>query len=631
METPEDDEIRSQLSSAGSFQEPLQPSANENVPPFTPTESDIARRRQVQQQQHKQPYSEPFVNLTASAPIPMPMPGTDLLGPSSKERDENILPKQQPSIGRKPVGSLNSTNVTPLPYPADRPPLLHKVLGPRPMLPPRPGSSSITGPSRPLARSPGKENVRLQPWSEGEQERLYGQNKDIVKERSNGVVNDSIGALADGFDRLSPYSSNPHGGMAGTSASAGSIEEAKGIQVTLIRRDPGSGAQWNVGRLEVSRGSPRDARRQSVSGGAFDEGGVGAGTGAGVLVEITNEGYEKFVADQSRGDQQHYSDDTGDTVTPGTPFRRWLNLGPPKSPTSASLTPDGLDGSSRNNGFRSSLDFSSSSRRSSMQQPQSPFNQQPPYTFLSPWSTPCTFTTGLAGKSLKCRHVSYDSSLPPLNLNTASRTISSSQSRSRSTKEEGSQISELRFNLPATAFLSKTKGQTGGTGGSKRPQLISSMSATAAVTRARERASMQLGTAPALPPRPVSHQGQGYREGSYGGHMRAKSDDASASSSYLYPSERGSQPSFQSYGDQELEGEGEEEEAEFNPLNGDGDVNERLDLSLGQERAGGGFSGKKAKLGKLIVENEGLAMLDLVVAANMGVWWWIGAAREGKD
>lgn len=48
---------------------------------------------------------------------------------------------------------------------------------------------------------------------------------------------------------------------------------------------------------------------------------------------------------------------------------------------------------------------------------------------------------------------------------------------------------------------------------------------------------------------------------------------------------------------------------------------ERMDLSLGQELAGGGFGGKQAKLGKLIIENEGLKMLDLVVAANMGLWW----------
>lgn len=47
----------------------------------------------------------------------------------------------------------------------------------------------------------------------------------------------------------------------------------------------------------------------------------------------------------------------------------------------------------------------------------------------------------------------------------------------------------------------------------------------------------------------------------------------------------------------------------------------KMDLSLGQERAGGGFGGKQAKLGKLIIELEGLKMLDLLVAANLALWW----------
>jgi hypothetical protein len=46
-----------------------------------------------------------------------------------------------------------------------------------------------------------------------------------------------------------------------------------------------------------------------------------------------------------------------------------------------------------------------------------------------------------------------------------------------------------------------------------------------------------------------------------------------------------------------------------------------LDLSLGQELAGGGFTGKRAKLGKLIINNEGLKMMDLLVAANLSLWW----------
>jgi len=46
-----------------------------------------------------------------------------------------------------------------------------------------------------------------------------------------------------------------------------------------------------------------------------------------------------------------------------------------------------------------------------------------------------------------------------------------------------------------------------------------------------------------------------------------------------------------------------------------------FDLSLGKEKAGGGNRGKRVKLGKLIIYDEGLKMLDLVVAANVGVWW----------
>ena len=48
---------------------------------------------------------------------------------------------------------------------------------------------------------------------------------------------------------------------------------------------------------------------------------------------------------------------------------------------------------------------------------------------------------------------------------------------------------------------------------------------------------------------------------------------------------------------------------------------DRMDLSLGQEVAGGGFERKSAKLGKLIIEDEGLKMVDLLVAANLALWW----------
>jgi NADH dehydrogenase (ubiquinone) Fe-S protein 8 len=66
--------------------------------------------------------------------------------------------------------------------------------------------------------------------------------------------------------------------------------------------------------------------------------------------------------------------------------------------------------------------------------------------------------------------------------------------------------------------------------------------------------------------------------------------------------------------------ESEEDGEEYDDY-GEFDDQGNLDLSLGKEHAGGGSGGKRAKLGKLIIHDEGLKMLDLVVAANIGVWW----------
>ncbi|EFY86262.1 hypothetical protein J3459_017527 [Metarhizium acridum] len=47
--------------------------------------------------------------------------------------------------------------------------------------------------------------------------------------------------------------------------------------------------------------------------------------------------------------------------------------------------------------------------------------------------------------------------------------------------------------------------------------------------------------------------------------------------------------------------------------------------NLGAERAGGGLNGEQAKLATLTIHGDGWKMLDLVVAANMGVFWrtWV--------
>lgn len=44
-------------------------------------------------------------------------------------------------------------------------------------------------------------------------------------------------------------------------------------------------------------------------------------------------------------------------------------------------------------------------------------------------------------------------------------------------------------------------------------------------------------------------------------------------------------------------------------------------LHLAREKPGGGMRGRSAKLGKLVIEDDGLKMVDLVVSACMAVWW----------
>lgn len=87
--------------------------------------------------------------------------------------------------------------------------------------------------------------------------------------------------------------------------------------------------------------------------------------------------------------------------------------------------------------------------------------------------------------------------------------------------------------------------------------------------------------------------------------MHTRSDSNNSSSTDGAVEEKNNNPARQRPGDN----------------NDNDDAEDRLDLSLAREHAGGGLRGKSAKLGKLIVEDEGIKMLDLVVAASMGVWW----------
>ncbi|CAK7236870.1 hypothetical protein SCUCBS95973_009755 [Sporothrix curviconia] len=207
------------------------------------------------------------------------------------------------------------------------------------------------------------------------------------------------------------------------------------------------------------------------------------------------------------------------------------------------------------------------------------------YTFASPWDGRCEFRTGNGGRSLKCRHILHPSTdattgatgggVAGYNPLVIAQSIRDGQGlaavadgrgggRARATSlssalSGAAPVSELRFNLPHGEVFRTKAGGSGDEreGASTRGELL--------YGRFQDHL----------------HQLQARH------HRRG-----SSSTEY-------------------------EEDADADDGDGDGE----MDLSLGRERAGGGNRGKRAKLGKLIVYDDGFKMLDLVVAANMGVWW----------
>ncbi|KAJ4375066.1 hypothetical protein N0V83_002146 [Neocucurbitaria cava] len=331
-----------------------------------------------------------------------------------------------------------------------------------------------------------------------------------------------------------------------------------GTSLTLIRRDPASGAQWNVARIE-------DPPILEVSSATLNEPTAKKRTGAPMYIEVSNPGYSKFL----------HSDTTDNSVLPSrssnmatrphqsempsqsqrvepppsnrpkesdNTFRRrlWMEgsqhtsggFGHRKNGSNDYITGrPGSRGSYGGQAERTSMDTrplpspSFVTRDDQMYSTIQVSDRQSSfrgYVFTSPWNGRCEFITGAGGGSLKCRHI-----VPGL----------------QGAPPAAMQVSELRFNLP---------------------------SSSKAVTPRTEETSKRSS---------FFHRGRHSRNNSSVSVNRDESTEDARSSL------------------------------------------DRLDLSLGQEFAGGGFGGKQAKLGKIILEDEGLKMMDLLVAANLGLWW----------
>lgn len=480
-------------------------------------------------------------------------------------------------IARKPIGSVSSSR-QPSPLSIPRKPLhsptrtdfastssapTRRPLGPRPL------QNAERSPRPP---SPQKENIRphsaihfapkLPPRRNTDNEPFPGilissatnEFPTLPPHRNTGISRDAAPPplpLRRGTD-MSEHSLASEAAHPRESSSASSDEvfaTPEGFKVTIIRRDPVTGGQWNIGQL-----TKNDKSSSHKSGNSSK-----------VHVEISSGAYDKFVTGE---DQPRSNPD--DPAFKYKPFRRVVDLRRQrprdrKTPAHA-----------RTNGSNKYQHAPSSPSTST---------EPVPFSFFSPWSGCCNFITGAAGRNIRCRHTH------PLPLTNSSNSASFD---SKFAMLNSTPVSDLRFHLP----LLKRQRAASGPGSSKiRPPLSardsshrSSIFFQRGSDNRQSLAASPSGLPPALPPRP-SQQSQRH-------HRMSRSFDASAA--------------------QDEQDDSEEEQEQYNEQAPDA---QPMDLSLGQERAGGGFAGNKAKLGKLVVEGDGMLMLDLVVMANMALWW----------
>jgi hypothetical protein len=377
-------------------------------------------------------------------------------------------------------------------------------------------------------------------------------------------------------------------------------ESQTAFSITIIRRDPSSGAQWNVGTVvgeEHATSSPSHSRKPYCD----------------ISIYLTTPGYGQFRHSQLAEQYGRSNDDFGEASSKSDSLKDKSNkLHHQKAVGSGFVRVVCMEGLSfwdRTRQHRRAQSDVAATRSGNnntavgssdeLSQPHGsevPNDSEPKgYVFTSPWGGRCKFSTVSGGRSLRCRHT-----LPgPISAENGSEFGFPPQ--------EAASVSELRFNLPSSiVFASQSSSSTA------RGRVIESgRFGKQKLGHIRNKLSPDKKLRPPLPPRPHP-----------------------TSYAAMYPSDEDGppllppRPNLDAYTTESSDDGGEthaplipEQQSSWLPS----EEEFRMDLSLGQEKAGGGNKGKRAKLGKLIIHDEGFKMLDLLVAANMGVWWSVWA------
>ncbi|CAP97678.1 Pc22g03900 [Penicillium rubens Wisconsin 54-1255] len=359
-----------------------------------------------------------------------------------------------------------------------------------------------------------------------------------------------------------------------------------GFHITLIRRDPTSGTQWNVATISTPR-MDRNA----------------------VDIEISTPGYNRFAGSNEMPSLSSLAANlpTGIGRLPNSAIVQSLAAEQPKE------QPTGPRKFHRQLCVSKPFDDSVATDSSNGHNPDGPSSSKLKsgyYVFTSPWNGTCTFTNSVNGRSLKCKHMipTPGGFIPPNGEAEAPPAVT---------------VAELRFNTPfqAANLHSHAHHAIHKPHPNHLSPFTQSQIQTPSLSRPNDNPNDNNPSPEGGPLHPSSSNN------SFAAAKRNSLSQFLNPNAYARPRAHtgpGSTPPHPASPPADSRSQPHSHRSTSNSSGGDLDYDsdeDRLDLSLARENAGGGLRGKSAKLGKLVIEDEGIKMLDLVVAACMAVWW----------
>lgn len=343
-----------------------------------------------------------------------------------------------------------------------------------------------------------------------------------------------------------------------------------GFRLTLIRRDPASGTQWNVATISTPH----------MDHNAIE-------------IEIATPGYNRFAGSNEPLSLAN--------LAANLPAGLMRNSGssipvPPSLHVDKPSEPQSQQPSFGPRKFHRQLCVSKPFEDSVNSELKSGY-----YVFNSPWNGTCTFASSVNGRSLKCKHMIQGPVGVPQPGDDPNPAVT---------------VAELRFNTPfQAANLHYHAAPRTPTNQYSSP--TSTHDSSSPDNQSSKRASLSQFLNPNTYARPRAHSGPNAPSTvtpNTADPQRPPFNPAALLRRTSLRAGRFAQQQSNRFGHQPLH------HRSISASSGDSEE-DRLDFSLARELAGGGMRGKSAKLGKLIIEDEGIKMLDLVVSACMAVWW----------